>query len=521
MKTAGAISRLLEQAGITTIFGNPGTTELPFLEHVGQRYILTPHDSIAVGAADGYAQVTRRPSVANLHAAPGLGNAMAFVDSARRNRSPVVLTVGQQDLRQLTQEPLLAGDFKAMTAGLVKYAFEVTRAQDVTSALRQALVRAATPPAGPVLLSLPMDVMEAESSMPETWRPPEAPTLGADAAGVAEALQASARPAIVAGYEVDATRAFSELHALADRLGAPIFAEPFASRAPVDARWPAFAGDLLPASPMIDSLLGEYDTVLLVGADLILYPFFPAPLLDDKTVLYVGGDGSVAAKLATHSALGPLPALLKDLTGRLPGGRTPFQRPRDFARANRVARSSQVMGGEYVLSRVHKAFPDHAVVDEAVSQTPTLKSLGFYRGEDTYFSSRSGQLGWALAASLGIALAGRPTVVVLGDGALLYTPQSLWTMARYDLPIKVVVLNNHGYAILRSYSKAYHPKIADADYLQLPKVDVLALAKAFGVEAESVGSAKDLDAALERLKARPGPGLLNVETDRTVPNLFS
>ncbi len=502
------------------IFGNPGTTELPFLEGVRQRYVLTLHDSIAVGAADGLSQATGSVSVANLHAAPGLGNSIGFIDTARRNRSPVLITVGQQDRRQREYEPLLQGDFESMVAGLVKYSHEITEASEVETAIDLAFRHAQEVPCGPVLLSLPMDVMEEAGQVSsQAPTPPTIPSQPVES--IAERLNAASNPVIVAGYEVDVYNAFGELTELAKRLGAPVFAEPLCSRAPVSLPFPNFAGDLLPAAALIDAGLGDFDAVLLVGADLTLYPFTAAPLLPGKEILYLGTDPSVAHKLHATPAYGNVRDQLVKLLPQLRPVSRSYRRPPDFGRANRAARAAVSMGGPFVLDAVVRTFSDHAIVDEAVSLTPTLKSFPVYRGHRSYFGSRSGQLGWGLAASIGLGLRLPKTLVVVGDGALQYSVQALGTLARYKLPVKVLVLNNRSYAILRSYSKAFHAPLVDQEYLQVAGLDVPGLARAYGLPAESAKSPAELSPGLDWLHSIEGPALLNVEVDRTVPDLFS
>ncbi|MDE1880983.1 MAG: thiamine pyrophosphate-binding protein [Euryarchaeota archaeon] len=524
MKVARALCDALFSWGAKEMFGNPGTTELPFLEDIPQRYLLTLQDGIAMGAADGLAQVDSRPSLVNLHAAPGLGNAMGYLDSAYRNRSPVIVTVGQQDQRHFDQHPLLFGDFPNWVTGRVKWAAEVTKVAEAGSILRRAWTTATTPPWGPVLVSLPMNLMEEPwegTPVPAPDPVPEGDATPSSLSEIVSALDRSTKPAIVAGYEVDAFDAFDDLANLSRKLGAPVVAEPLTSRSPVPSGLGSYVGDLLPASVMINQVLAPYDTVLLAGADLIVYPYFPAEILAGKTVLYVGTDPSVAGKLASHSCVGNPRMILKRVAAGVRDRGKEYRHPRDFARANRIARARPNMGGEFVLDLVRKVFPEHTVVDEAISNTPLLKATGFYRGKDSYFGYRSGQLGWALAASLGIGLRREKTLVVIGDGALMYAPQALWTLARYRIPVKVLVLNNHGYAILRSYSKAYHPPLTDAESLQIPNLDVVGLAKALGLPARSVGGPGELEGALEELRDTSGPSLLNVEIDPRVPDLFS
>jgi benzoylformate decarboxylase len=432
----------------------------------------------------------------------------------------VLVTVGQQDLRHADQVPLLFGDFRSMAEGLVKFFHEVRSPKELGESVERAVRAATAPPMGPVLLSLPMNVME-EAAEPSSL--PAEPTVVAseDVRGVFERLRAASSPAVVVGYEVDVYDAFAEVDALARRLGAPVYVEPICSRSPIPEDLPNFAGDLLPQSAYIDSTLGGYDLVLLVGADLTLYPYSAAPLLPGGRLAYLGSDPSVPAKLHCDRILGNVKQLLGSLLSVLPPSGRSFRRPPDFGRANRVARAAARMGGEFVVDAVRRAFPDHTVVDESVSLIPTMKSIGFYRGKDSYFSSRSQQLGWGLAASIGISLRKPKTVVVVGDGALQYSVQALWTLVRYRLPAKVVVVNNGSYTILKSYSKANHPRLANAEYLELPGVDIEALAHAYGLDATTVEASERLDRALGELREKDGPALLNIQMDRTVPDLFS
>ena len=407
-----------------------------------------------------------------------------------------------------------------MVDGLVKFFYEVRRPEELGESVDRAVRTALEPPMGPVVLSLPMNVME-EAARPTPFAAPPAPSTDEDARGVSERLRASSNPALVVGYEVDVYDAFAEVGELARRLGAPVYAEPICSRSPVSEGLPNFAGDLLPQSAYIDSMLGGYDLVLLIGADLTLYPYSAAPLLPGERLAYLGADPSVPAKLRCDRVLGNVKRLLTSVLSGLPQSGRSFRRPPDFGRANRAARAASRMGGDFVVDALRRAFPDYTVIDESVSLIPTMKSVGFYRGKDSYFSSRSQQLGWGLAASIGISLRQPKTVVVVGDGALQYSVQALWTLARYRLPTKVVVLNNSSYTILKSYSKANHPGLANAEYLDLPGVDVEAIARGYGVEASTVGSSERLDHALAELRGTDGPALLNVPMDRTVPDLFS
>jgi benzoylformate decarboxylase len=518
MRASEAISEFLFTNGIREVFGNPGTTELPFIETMKQRYILTLYDAIAVGAADGLSQIDRTPSLVNLHAAPGLGHSAGYIDTARRNRTPLIVTAGQQDTRHIEFEPLLFGDLVSMISSVTKYAIEVRRADEAVHAVRDAMIAAMTPPSGPVFVSLPMNLMEEDCPASDEVVDYEMAGHG-DCTLVAEAINSSSSPAIVAGYEIDNFNAFEELAMFAEKLGAPVYAEPLCSRSPVGSS-SLLAGNLLPATTAIDVTLAEYDTIILAGADFILYPYMPSPLLHGKNIIYVGSDPAVAHRISSSYLLGSIKRILSDLIPKIEKKqRTRFPK-KDYSLANRIAKAAPVMGGEFVIDEVRRAFPRHTIVDESVSSSTLVRDLGFFRGKDSYFSSRSQQLGWGPAASIGIGMRRKDTILMVGDGSLMYAPQSLWTLKKYSIPVKVIVLNNHGYGILRSYSKAYHESLVGADLLSPDGTDFEMLARSFGIPADGVSVAQELHKKLAWIRDEEGPALLNVEMSREVLKIF-
>src|SRR5919199_5505708 len=160
-----AVYELLRRRGMTTVFGNPRSTELPFLaEFPGDfRYVLGLQEATVVGVADGFAQASGRPALVNLHTAPGVGNAMGAIFNAQANKSPLVVTAGQQDRSLMTlQANLTNRDATRMPHPLVKWSFEPPRAQDVPHALARAMHTASLPPKGPVFVSIPMDDWDAD-----------------------------------------------------------------------------------------------------------------------------------------------------------------------------------------------------------------------------------------------------------------------------------------------------------------------------------------------------------------------
>ena len=184
---------ILRDEGVTHVFGNPGSTEMPLMDALVDapdiRYILGLQEATAVGMADGWALASGRAAFVNLHAMGGLGNAMGVLVASKASETPLVVTAGQQDTRHLMTEPWLSGDLVALAEPVTKWAKELRRGEDVGQALRRAFAVCRTPPSGPVFLSLPMDILDQEVSH-QTPRASAPPRLGPspDAAHLAEAL---------------------------------------------------------------------------------------------------------------------------------------------------------------------------------------------------------------------------------------------------------------------------------------------------------------------------------------------
>lgn len=335
MNAREAFFAWLEARGVRHLFGNPGSTELPMLIGLPSpvRYVLGLQESVVVAMADAYAQASGMPAVVSLHAAPGLGNAIGALYTARKNRSPLVVVVGQQDTRHLLLEPLLAGDLAGMARPVVKWACEVAQPADVPAALEQAWHLAAAAPAGPVLLSVPANFWDAPADQVVLRRiePPGAPR-GIDE--LAAALAEASSPALVLGAGVDraGARAFESAVALAERLGADVYGEPIGPRIGFPTSHPLFRGMLLPAAPRLAQALARYDVVAVLGAPLFLtYPYLPGPLLPPGVRAYLVTDDPAEAARAqgTLALVGEVGEALERLLRAVParGERSPREPP--------------------------------------------------------------------------------------------------------------------------------------------------------------------------------------------------
>lgn len=532
--------------GVEYIFGNPGTTESPILDalldYPRLRYIVALHEGVALGAASYHAQATGRPAVVNVHVAPGLGNSLGMLYNALKARAPLVVTAGQQDTRLRLRGPVLGHDLVAMAAPLTKWSVQVERADELALIMHRAVKIATDPPAGPVFVALPIDVMEQETDQgplaPGRLHRAPAP----DPAGVAEAaalLLGGRRPVIVAGD--DAAPAAAELLALAERLGAAVWCEGIRARQVVPSRHPNFRLSLPFDAVAIRRALDEADVVLLVGG-----PFF-------EEVWYAPGSPLPPGAAAIHVETSPerlahnLPVtvgLVSEPRAALAALRSAVEREAgDAFRAAAAARNevlralkaqdaqaqraraakrwdSAPISMPRLMAEVESALPDDAiVVDEAITAGPDLaRTIQFERAGD-YVGARGGGIGQALPGAIGIKLArpDRPVVALSGDGSAMYSIQALWTAAHHDLAIAFVILNNREYRILKHNMDTYRQRFGAKPDRGYPNMDLVSpdlgfvdIARGLGVEGMRVGHPAELRPALGRALGAGRPFLLDV-----------
>jgi benzoylformate decarboxylase len=517
---------VLRGLGMTTIFGNPGSTELPFLtDFPGDfRYVLGLQEATVAGMAEGYAQATGKAALVNLHTAPGLGNAMGALVTAYHNKTPLLVTAGQQDRRHVALEPLLTGRLVELARPYVKRSCEPARAQDVPRELVRAYHTAMQPPAGPVFLSIPMDDWEAEGEPVEarsvSGRPVPQPEALEE---VARALGRARNPAIVAGSAVDRCGAFHDVVPLAERLRAPVWQDPISSRAGFPEDHPLFRGQLAPAQKQLAGQLSGHDVVLVLGAPVFLYyPYVPGPVVEEGTrVLQITEDPEEAARAAVGSSIvGDVRAAVLSLTELLPEAERSFPvAPEEPP----VPEPADPISVEYLMYALSERLPENvAVFDESISSQTKLHRYIRVKHPGGYHLAGSGGLGFAMPASVGFKLASpeRPVVCVIGDGSSMYSIQALWSAARYGVRVPFIVVNNRGYSILKGFRDALGlgEKVPGLD---VQGVELARIAEGFGVEAEAVESAKDLPDAIERALGAGRPYLLDVRVDRAVPELLS
>jgi benzoylformate decarboxylase len=513
--------RLLRSLGLTTVFGNPGSTELPFLQHFPDdfTYVLALQEASVVAMADGFAQASGHPALVNLHTAPGVGNAMGSIITAYQNKTPLVITAGQQVRAMMALEPLLfARDAVELPKPYVKWSYEPVRAQDVPLAMARAYFIANQHPRGPVFLSLPMDDWEQEATEPFQPREVSHRTAPDPVAlqGVAKQLTSKKKIALVVGAEADRADAWESLVALAERLLADVWAAPLASRKGFPEQHPLFRGNLPPAIKPLANKLAAYETVLVVGAPIFLYyPYAPGSILKAGiSLLHITNDPDEAARapmgisvvadiaLATELLLALLPASSQD---QLP---EPLPRPT-------MPPAQTPITPAYLMHTLASILPaDAIIVDESPSTRGAVQRHIPSTTSGSWYTAGSGGLGFALPAAIGIQLAQpeRRVICVLGDGSSMYSVQALWTAAQYHTPVVFVVLRNSEYAILKAFAnfEQVNNKLPGLD---LPDLDIVQIARGFGCEAWSVKQPEELKASLQHALHLAQPVVVEVIVD--------
>jgi benzoylformate decarboxylase len=507
--------------GMTTIFGNPGSTELPMLAEFPDdfRYVLGLQEAVVVGMADGYAQASGTVGHANLHTAPGVGNGMGAIFNAQANHTPLLLTAGQQVRPHLTMQANLTNrDATRMPEPLVKWSYEPPRAEEVPAAISRAIHTAAMAPKGPALVSIPMDDWSAEAPAVVTHsigravgnRAAPAP---ADVAALAERLAAAERPVLVAGPDIDASGGWEDAVALAERQRLPVWAIPATGggRLGFPEDHAGFQGILPPAIGPIAETLAGHDLILVVGASAFsYYPYVPGELLPEGAdLLLITSDPDEAARAPMGDAIVADVALaLEALVAALgESGREPAPRREGPIEPPEL----DPISGTEAMATLADVFPeDGIVVLEAPSSTLALRNQLRISRPGSYFFGAGGGLGFGLAAAVGVQLAqpDRPVVCVVGEGSAQYAITALWSAVAYRTPVTFCVLRNSEYAILKFFAAA--EGLEEAPGLDLPDLDTAAVARGYGVPARAVEGAEDLRAALAEAIVEEGPTLVEV-----------
>lgn len=516
---------LLRGFGIKKVFGNPGSTELPFLSDWPDdiEYVLGLQEATVIGMADGYAQATRNAAFVNLHSAAGVGHALGNIYTAHRNQTPMVITAGQQARSILPLQAFLYAERASeFPRPYVKYSVEPARAEDVPAAIARAYYTAMQAPCGPTFVSVPIDDWAHQTQSIDARRVSREIGPDPDAMdALVSALADSKSPALVIGPGVDRAQAVDLAVKVAERSRAAVWVSPFSARCSFPERHPQFAGFLHASPAQLSDALRDHDLVVVIGAPVFTFHVEGhATIFENGTTLFQITDDATAAAVPPTgtSILATMKPALTMLLDRLPDTRRAVPAGRSLAPAPNAADPIPV---EFLMHALSATMPaDAALVEEAPSHRPAMQKFLPMRGADSFYTMASGGLGWSLPASVGIALGqpARRTVCLIGDGSAMYSIQALWTAAQRQLPLTVVVINNSGYGAMRSFSQVM--QVRNVPGLDLPGIDFVKIAEGLGCHAVRVTRAAGLTAALTQGFTHAGVSLVEVMVDSAVPILY-
>ena len=544
-----AFLALLKDEGITHLFGNPGTTELPIMhalkDHPDLTYVMAMQESLVVAIADGYSRASGRLVACNVHVAPGLGNAMGSLFNAKFTGTPMILTAGQQEQGHGLMEPVLYGPLVQMAEPLVKWAVEVTRLEDLPRIVRRAAKIATTPPTGPVFISLPGDILNAEagielghSTRVDTRVRPSDEALQA----LAQRILKAQNPVIITGDEIVKSDALQEAASFAATLGAPAFQCSTPYGAQFLSESPCFMGALSRLQNQVREVLSPYDLMIVLGADPLRMSVYSEvdPLPEGLPIVQVGlvdwdiaknYSAEIALKADVRETLRALIPALKSAGGTALEARAKkgiealasknwTAKRKTLVEQISKAKDTSPINADWLALQVVEAMPDNAIlVDEGLTSSRQITALRPHRDRYGYHALASGGIGWGLPASVGVSLANpdRPVVCFSGDGSSMYSIQALWTAANHKLPLTFIIVNNGGYRIIKQRLLAFH---GDDHYVGMdfvdPPVDFTGLAKSLGLEAIRITDPGQLKSTLSSAFSRPGTKLIEVVVNNSV-----
>jgi benzoylformate decarboxylase len=505
---------LLRELDLRVIFGNPGSTELPFLRDMPAdfRYVLGLHERTAAGMALGYSLASRKAVFVNLHSIASTGNGLSAIQDAWYLHAPLVITAGQQDRRHLLAEPFLTSRAVETARPYVKWACEPARAEDVPGAIARGYYLAMQPPRGPVFISIPMDDWTHECSHVAA-RSVSTRVLADDAAldEIVSALDASRNPALVAGSQIEEDNGWNEVLALAEHLNSDVYQDPIPARWTFPRSHRLFRGGLLPAQQPLADQLAKHDVVVVLGARIFLYyAHVPGNPIKAGTKLFqiANSSADAASALAAESIVGNVAAAAEYIRTHAKARK----RIADEATLAPDPRPTQPITPAYLFSVLNKLMPRNSVIsEECPSSKGDLDSHLMLDEPGSFYSVPNGILGFGLPAAVGLqmALPDRRVICAIGDGSIQYSVQALWSAVQEKAPVIVIVLRNSDYSALKGFCD-FTQVGRNVQGMDIPGIDIVTIAQGYGMSATEVDLPEALEPALRAAFAADEPRLISV-----------
>ncbi len=537
---------LLRHEGVEYVFGIPGATEILFMDALEEasdiQYILGLHEVVCAGMAEGYARASGKTGFLNLHTGPGVAAALPMLYNACAGGVPLVVTSGQNHTRLLQYDPHLSGDIVGMAKLYTKWCTEIVHAEDIPAVLQRAFKMAIQPPAGPVLISIPQNILEQQFEY--QYKPNTAVYTGLrpDRAALDSAikiLQQSKKPILMVESGVDQCNALNEVVRFAELTGSGVYQNWMADvNFPVS--HPQYLGDLDPTSSSAKSVFKDIDALIGIGCSLFDQGFFnPEPTLPSNIkVIHINENPWEIGKNfpADCGIQGNIKSILAELNSIIENNMSQEWRMQARQRVQEISKmkteqerglkiqiekekDSMPVSISRLMSEIREAIiPGTVIVDESWSSSGMLRKILNLAKPKTYFRSRKGgSIGWGLPGALGVKLGmpDRPVISVTGDGGAAWSMQSLWTAARYRIPVTFVITNNASYRQVKAVRKVIlgdYPLTEKHLGMELddPVINFCLMAQSMGVKAETVRNPEDLGRALNDAFNSGEPRLVEV-----------
>lgn len=518
---------VLRQYDLTTVFANPGSTEISLLANLPGDidFTLALHEGSVVGMATGYALARQKAAMVVVHTTAGLGNAVGAIATARVNRAPLVIVVGQQDRRHLATEPFLAGRLRGLVGEYPVWFNEPVTPLDVPSAVARAYHEATTR-RGPAIVVVPMDDWLAEIPADRVFPAPDLSVVSgepsaATIAAIVSHLDAAKNPVIISGAGNCTVEGWAALVRLAERTQTPVYQESFAGQAGFPQDHPLFAGFLSAARSVLRTQLANFDTVLAVGAPVFRqYNYEPGLMLTEGTaVVVVTNDSEEALRsAATLSVIGDIPATIAEVADTVRA----VSQARTEVPARRAAppapSGDEPLRASHVMAVLAELLPANAVVvEETPSSRPDMHDLLPARQPLGFVSAAMGGLGFGLPAAIGLRMGvpDRPTVAILGDGSSMYAIQGLWSARHYEVGALFIILNNGRYAVMDRLAERLGS--SDPAWPPFDEINFVDLSESLGVAATRLSDygnmRRTLDEIVPTLASRTEPHVLVIDVE--------
>ena len=544
-----AFLETLRSEKVRYIFGNPGTSEAPFIgilhEYPDLEYLMVVQEGVAIGMAEGYARASGEVGFVSLHIDNGLANGFSLMIDQLRTGSPVVITAGNKDIRHVSNN---RSDLADMARPFAKWSAEVTHPEQVPAIMRRAFQEARTPPTGPVFVALAGNAMDDYAEIDfepssEIYGEPRPEPAAVE--NTSKVLAKASNPLMIVGDRVFTSGGVDAAASLADTIGARVFGHVAGHTAfPTD--HPLWCGSLSFRSEEGLAAFENADVVLAVGCPVFEDFFYRSGnfVNPDTTLIHIDSDSSqIGRKEPTDIGIwaSPLHAMAEleiDVRRRM----TAEDAEAAEARIDQIAAENKANTAAFEElatsgwdrapipvpsfgKALGNAIPQGAnVFNDSISSSAMVASGLAHRTDINMMSARGGAIGWGIGATMGMKLANpdSPTIGIVGDGSAMMTVQGLWTAVNYDIPVTYVICNNAAYRVLKVNMNVYHtinemppPDVYNAMDFTTP-FDFKAQAEAYGGVGIRVTQADDIGPAIDAAVASGKPACVDVILDGSV-----